>query len=110
MTAWWLLNPWLSPLQPSGPSVSLYLTLFGVVAGLFSTFWAFGYIRINRKLRAYLVAGPGADVPRIRKVGCPDFCPNFSGDVWDSDELRINYSCSFLCWPVLRRMRQAFTS
>lgn len=48
--------------------MSLYLTLFGVVAGLFSTFWAFGYVRLNRKLRAYLAAGPGADVPRIRKV------------------------------------------
>jgi Protein of unknown function (DUF3611) len=65
-----LLNPESSvdPLQPAGPSVSLYLTLFGVVAGLFSTFWAFGYVRLSRKLRAYLAAGPGADVPRIRKV------------------------------------------
>ena len=59
-----------SHVQPSGPSVSLYLTLFGIVAGLFSTFWAFGYVRLNRKLRAYLAAGPGANVPRIRKVLC----------------------------------------
>ncbi len=69
-TKWVVIHtqPLPTPLQPSGPSVSLYLTLFGVVAGLFSTFWAFGYVRLNRKLRAYLAAGPGADVPRIRKV------------------------------------------
>jgi hypothetical protein len=28
------------PLQLAGPSVSLYLTLFGIIVGIFSTFWA----------------------------------------------------------------------
>lgn len=51
-----------------GPAASLYLTLFGIIAGLVSTFWAFGYVRLSRKLRSYMEAGPGADVPRIRKV------------------------------------------
>jgi len=51
-----------------GPAASLYLTLFGIVASLVSTFWAFGYVRMSRKLRGYMHAGPGSEVPRIRKV------------------------------------------
>lgn len=42
------------PPQPSGPGVSLYLTLFGIVAGFLSTFWSFGYVRLGRKLATYL--------------------------------------------------------
>lgn len=54
-------------LQPSGPGVSLYLTLFGIVAGFLSTFWTFGYVRLGRKLRAYVDAGPAAAAQRIKK-------------------------------------------
>ena len=35
----------------NGPAVSLYLTLFGIVAGFVSTFWSFGYTRLARRLR-----------------------------------------------------------
>jgi hypothetical protein len=38
------------PMQ-NGPAVSLYLTLFGIVAGFVSTFWSFGYTRLARRLR-----------------------------------------------------------
>ncbi len=62
-------------LQPGGPAASLYLTLFGILASLVSTFWAFGYVRMSRKLRSYMHAGPGADVPRIRKVFPNPFLP-----------------------------------
>ena len=34
----------------NSPSISLYLTVFGVVAGLLSTFWSFGYTRLSRRL------------------------------------------------------------
>ena len=62
-------------LQPGGPAASLYLTLFGILASLVSTFWAFGYVRMSRKLRGYMHAGPGTDVPRIRKVSPSPFLP-----------------------------------
>ena len=38
----------------NGPAVSLYLTLFGIVASFVSTFWSFGYTRLSRRLRGYL--------------------------------------------------------
>jgi len=43
--------------------VSLYLTLFGIVAGFVSTFWSFGYTRLARRLRGYLEGG----LRRVRK-------------------------------------------
>lgn len=57
-----------APTSGGGPAASLYLTLFGIIAGLVSTFWAFGYVRLSRKLRSYMEAGPGAEIPRIKKV------------------------------------------
>ena len=36
------------------PKLSVYLTLFGVLAGFLSTFWAFGYTRLSRRLFDYL--------------------------------------------------------
>jgi hypothetical protein len=36
--------------------VSLYATLFGVVAAFVSTFWAYGYTRLARRLRALAAA------------------------------------------------------
>jgi Protein of unknown function (DUF3611) len=51
----------------TGPSISLYLTLFGIILGFLSTFWSFGYTRLSTKLRNFLDAPPGADVPRIRR-------------------------------------------
>lgn len=53
-------------LSQNGPSISLYLTLFGVVAGFLSTFWSFGYTRLSRRLYRYLSAGAD-DSKRIRK-------------------------------------------
>lgn len=47
------------------PTVSVYLTLFGVCAGFLSTFWAFGYTRLSRRLFAYLDS-PGVDA--LKKV------------------------------------------
>ena len=40
----------------NGPGGALYLTLFGVVASFLSTFWAYGYTRMARKLRATAAA------------------------------------------------------
>lgn len=53
----------------NGPGISLYLTLFGIVLGFLSLFWSFGYVRLSRKLRAFLEAAPGsADaVPKVRR-------------------------------------------
>lgn len=50
-------------LVQNGPAVSLYLTLFGIVAGFVSTFWSFGYTRLSRRLRGYLEGG----LRRVRK-------------------------------------------
>jgi hypothetical protein len=43
--------------------VSLYLTLFGIVASFVSTFWSFGYTRLSRRLRGYLQG----ELRRVRK-------------------------------------------
>lgn len=60
----------------SGPKASLYLTLFGILAGFLSTFWNFGYTRTAMKMQSYLDAPPGTDVPKIKKqqVGTPCAC------------------------------------
>ena len=42
----------------NGPGVSLYLTLFGVIASFLSTFWAYGLTRLSKKLRAYAQVPP----------------------------------------------------
>ena len=47
----------------NGPAVSLYLTLFGIVASFVSTFWSFGYTRLSRRLRGYLQG----ELRRVRK-------------------------------------------
>ena len=51
----------------NGPGVALYLTLFGVVAGLVSTFWTFGYTRLARRLRGYSLGGARGALRRVRK-------------------------------------------
>lgn len=50
-----------------GPQISMYLTTFGIVTGFLSTFWSFGYIRLSRKLMAFLDADGSGTVPRIRR-------------------------------------------
>jgi hypothetical protein len=50
-------------LAQNGPAVSVYLTLFGIVAGFVSTFWSFGYTRLARRLRGYLQG----ELRRVRK-------------------------------------------
>ena len=50
-------------LAQNGPAVSLYLTLFGIVASFVSTFWSFGYTRLSRRLRGYLQG----ELRRVRK-------------------------------------------
>jgi hypothetical protein len=35
-------------------SVTLYLTVFGVLCGLVSTFWAYGYTRLSKNIRKYM--------------------------------------------------------
>lgn len=51
----------------SGPKASLYLTLFGILAGFLSTFWNFGYTRTAMKMQSYLDAPQGSDVPKVKK-------------------------------------------
>ena len=52
----------------NGPSISLWLTLFGVVAGFLSTFWSFGYTRLSRRLYKYLSTGPDDHSKRVKKT------------------------------------------
>ena len=65
----------------NGPAVSLYATLFGVVASFLSTFWTYGYTRLARRLRALAAAaargGPlpsdmvrKGDVVATLRAGC----------------------------------------
>ena len=65
----------------NGPAVSLYATLFGVVASFLSTFWTYGYTRLARRLRARAAAaargGPlpadmvrKGDVVATLRAGC----------------------------------------
>ena len=61
----------LAPCMPklkNGPSISLWLTLFGVVAGFLSTFWSFGYTRLSRRLYKYLSTGPDDNSKRVKKT------------------------------------------
>jgi hypothetical protein len=53
--------------RQSGPRASLYLTLVGILAGFLSTFWNFGYTRTAIKMQQFLDAGPGDNVPRVKK-------------------------------------------
>jgi len=52
----------------NGPSISLWLTLFGVVAGFLSTFWSFGYTRLSRRLYRYLSTGPDDNSKHVKKA------------------------------------------
>jgi len=49
----------------NGPGMALYLTLFGVVASFLSTFWAYGYTRLARKLRATAAAAARGGGPVV---------------------------------------------
>lgn len=53
--------------QVQGPSVSLYLTLFGILLGFLSTFWSFGYTRLSGRLRAFLDASSADTAPTVRR-------------------------------------------
>ena len=44
----------------NGPAVSLYLTLFGIVASFVSTFWSFGYTRLSRPAARVPAGGAAA--------------------------------------------------
>eukprot|EP00887_Chlorella_sp_A99_P005182 scaffold1.g5182.t1 len=52
---------------PTGPTISLYLTLFGIVLGFLSTFWAFGYTRLSNKLHSFLEAGTLDAAPKVKR-------------------------------------------
>lgn len=43
------------------------MTLFGIVLGFLSLFWSFGYVRLSRKLRAFLDAPSLDQAPKIRR-------------------------------------------
>lgn len=38
------------------------MVLFAIIASIFSTFWAFGYTRLSRKVKRYADARVGPDV------------------------------------------------
>ena len=61
------LAPCMLKMQ-NGPSISLWLTLFGVVAGFLSTFWSFGYTRLSRRLYRYLSTGSDDNSKRVKKT------------------------------------------
>lgn len=46
----------------NGPRISLYMTVFGIMASFFSTFWSYGYTRLSQKLQRYADATEGSDV------------------------------------------------
>jgi hypothetical protein len=52
----------------NSPSISLYLTLFGIIMGFLSTFWSFGYTRLSFKLKAFLESSSLETAPRIRRT------------------------------------------
>ncbi|KAJ9531724.1 hypothetical protein QJQ45_021872 [Haematococcus lacustris] len=51
----------------TGPRASLYLTLIGILAGFFSTFWNFNYTRMALRMQRYVDAVPGDSVPKVKK-------------------------------------------
>lgn len=51
----------------TGPQISLYLTLFGIVLGFLSTFWSYGYTRLARRLAAFLDFSGEGEPPKIRR-------------------------------------------
>ena len=63
-----IVTSFLCPNMQNGPSISLWLTLFGVVAGFLSTFWSFGYTRLSRRLYRYLSTGPDDNSKRVKKA------------------------------------------
>ena len=52
----------------NGPSVTLYLTLFGIAASFLSTFWAYQYTRLAGRLRLYASRGPQGSGGRLTKA------------------------------------------
>ena len=52
----------------NGPSVTLYLTLFGIGASFLSTFWAYQYTRLAKRLRLYATRGPQGAEGRLTKA------------------------------------------
>ena len=57
----------LLPPPQNGPSISLYLTLFGIILGFLSMFWSFGYVRLARRLAAFLTAATLEEAPKVRR-------------------------------------------
>lgn len=51
----------------NGPEVSLYLTTFGVIMGFLSTFWAYGYTRLAKRLKEYIKAPLAQGVRKIKR-------------------------------------------
>eukprot|EP00884_Botryococcus_braunii_P004776 jgi/Botrbrau1/1429/Bobra.0063s0121.1 len=51
----------------NGPASTLWLTIFGIVCAVISTFWSFGYTRLARKLRGYSQTGKREALQRVRK-------------------------------------------
>lgn len=64
--------------------------------GFLSLFWSFGYVRLSRKLRAFLEAAPGsADaVPKVRRSDVIAMLEKVGG------RLGKALHVSFLCWPA----------
>ncbi|GBF94821.1 hypothetical protein Rsub_07993 [Raphidocelis subcapitata] len=48
----------------TGPKAALYLTVLGILAGFFSSFWSYGYQRTSLRMQEYL---DGAEVAKIKK-------------------------------------------
>ena len=71
----------------NGPSVTLYLTLFGIGASFLSTFWAYQYTRLAKRLRLYATRGPQGAEGRLTKA-------SVRKQLWQVPELR---GCCQLC-------------
>lgn len=77
-------------LLQNGPSISVYLTLFGIVLGFLSLFWSFGYVRLSRKLRAFLDATNMDAAPKIRR----------SDVISMLEKVRVLHSATGACLPA----------